>query len=145
MKQRLERFRFVRLLLSIYRIKAVRALVPLLIIGLVYWEGQNELKQIHLGMIIHELKAVPAPAILQMLGISLLSVAVMSTYDYLIRGHFRLQTSYLSTFRYAWIANTFNNLIGFAGLAGAGLRTLLYKKAVCPRPCWHRLSYFCHR
>ncbi|MEK3687746.1 bifunctional lysylphosphatidylglycerol flippase/synthetase MprF [Paenibacillus sp. FSL R10-2736] len=132
MKQRLERFRFVRLLLSIYRIKAVRALVPLLIIGLVYWEGQNELKQIHLGMIIHELKAVPAPAILQMLGISLLSVAVMSTYDYLIRGHFRLQTSYLSTFRYAWIANTFNNLIGFAGLAGAGLRTLLYKKSGVP-------------
>lgn len=132
MKQRLERFRFVRLLLSIYRIKAVRALFPLMIIGLVYWEGQHELKQIHLGLIIHELKAVPAPDILQMLGISLLSIAVMSAYDYLIRGHFRLQTGRWSTFRYAWIANTFNNLIGFAGLAGAGLRTLLYKKSGVP-------------
>lgn len=32
-KQTLERFRIVRLLLSIYRIKAVRALVPLAIIA----------------------------------------------------------------------------------------------------------------
>lgn len=132
MKQRLEQFRVVRLLLAIYRMKAVRALFPLLIIGFVYWEGQHELKQIHLGMIIRELKAVPTPAIVQMLGISLLSVAVMSTYDYLIRGHFRLGTSRWSTFRYAWIANTFNNLIGFAGLAGVGLRTLLYKKSGVP-------------
>ncbi|WNS47055.1 bifunctional lysylphosphatidylglycerol flippase/synthetase MprF [Paenibacillus sp. MMS20-IR301] len=132
MKERLERFKIVRLLLSLYRIKAVRALVPLMIIGLVYWEGQHELKQIHLGQIIHELKTVPAPAIMQMLGISLLAVAVMSAYDYLIRRHFRLETGLLGTFRYAWIANTFNNLIGFAGLAGAGLRTLLYKKSGVP-------------
>lgn len=131
-KNKLERFRLVRLLVSIYRIKAVRALVPLLIIGLVYLEGQHELKQIHLGKIIHDLKSVPVPAIVQMLGISLLSVAVMSTYDYLIRGHFRLQTGSWRTFRYAWIANTFNNMIGFAGLAGAGLRTLLYKRSHVP-------------
>ncbi|MFD1903446.1 flippase-like domain-containing protein [Paenibacillus rhizoplanae] len=69
---------------------------------------------------------------MQMLGISLLSVAVMSTYDYLIRRHFRLEIGWLRTFRYAWIANTFNNMIGFAGLAGAGLRTLLYKRSSVP-------------
>ncbi|WP_425516978.1 bifunctional lysylphosphatidylglycerol flippase/synthetase MprF [Paenibacillus tritici] len=131
-KKKLERFRFVRLLISIYRMKAVRALVPLLIIGLVYLEGQHELKQIHLGKIIHDLKSVPVSSILLMLGISLLSVAVMSTYDYLIRRHFRLQLGWFRTFRYAWIANTFNNMIGFAGLAGAGLRTLLYKRSNVP-------------
>lgn len=131
-KNKLERFKIVRLLISIYRIKAVRALFPLLIIGLVYLEGQHELKQIHLGKIIRDLKSVPVPSIVQMLGISLLSVAVMSTYDYLIRRHFRLQIGWLRTFRYAWIANTFNNMIGFAGLAGAGLRTLLYKRSSVP-------------
>lgn len=41
-KNKLERFKLVRLLISIYRIKAVRALFPLLIIGLVYLEGQHE-------------------------------------------------------------------------------------------------------
>jgi phosphatidylglycerol lysyltransferase len=129
MKEALERFKIVRLLISIYRIRAVRALFPLAIIALVYWEGQHELKQVHLGRTLRELKGVPAASILQMMGIALLAVAVMSAYDYLIRAHFKLKVSLWSTFRYAWIANTFNNLIGFAGLAGVGLRTLLYKKS----------------
>lgn len=107
----------------------MRALFPVAIIALVYWEGQHELKQIHLGLIMRELRHLPNSAIVQMIGFALLSVAVMSAYDYLIRAHFRLKVGLWSTFQYAWIANTFNNLIGFAGLAGVGLRTLLYKKS----------------
>ncbi|WP_310830641.1 bifunctional lysylphosphatidylglycerol flippase/synthetase MprF [Paenibacillus pedocola] len=131
-KQTLERFRIVRLLLSIYRIRAVRMLFPVAIIALVYWEGQHELKQVHLGLTIRELRHVPASAVMEMMGVALLSVAVMSAYDYLIRQHFRFRIGAWSTFRYAWIANTFNNLIGFAGLAGIGLRSLLYKKNGVP-------------
>ncbi|WP_019914852.1 bifunctional lysylphosphatidylglycerol flippase/synthetase MprF [Paenibacillus sp. HW567] len=131
-KQSLERFKIVRLIITIYRLRAVRALFPLVIIVLVYLEGQHELKKVHLRLIIRELKHVPASAIAQMMGAALLAVAVMSAYDYLIRQHFRLKISHWSTFRYSWIANTFNNLIGFAGLAGVGLRTLLYKKSGVP-------------
>lgn len=133
-EQTLERFRIVRLILSIYRIRAVRALFPVAIIALVYYEGQHELKQVHLGLIMRELRQVPPSAIFQMIGFALLAVAVMSAYDYLIRAHFRLKVSLWSTFRYAWIANSFNNLIGFAGLAGVGLRTLLYKKSGVSTP-----------
>lgn len=131
-KQILERYRIVRLLLSIYRIRAIRALFPLVIIGLVYWEGQHELKQVHLGLTVRELRHMSPGAVIEMIVVALLSVAVMSAYDYLIRRHFRFQVGAWSTFRYAWIANTFNNLIGFAGLAGVGLRTLLYKKSGVP-------------
>lgn len=134
-QQTLERFKIVRLILSIYRIRAVRALFPVAIIAFVYWEGQHELKQVHLGLIMRELRRVPTSAIFQMVGFALLAVAVMSAYDYLIRAHFRLKVGLWSTFRYAWIANTFNNLIGFAGLAGVGLRTLLYKKVECQPLC----------
>lgn len=130
--QTLKRFRIVRMILSLSKIRAVKLLVPLAVIALVCWEGQNELRQIHLGTIVHELQQVPGSAVMQMLGMALLAVAVMSTYDYLIRAHFRLKISLWSTFRYAWIANTFNNLIGFAGLAGVGLRTLLYRKSGVP-------------
>ncbi|MFB8733715.1 hypothetical protein ACEQPO_06395 [Bacillus sp. SL00103] len=31
------------------------------------------------------------------------------------------------TIRISWIANSFNSVLGFGGLSGAGLRTLLYK------------------
>lgn len=132
MRQALERFKIVRLALTIYRIRAVRALFPLLIIALVYREGRQELKELNLGRTMQELRDLSSPAIIQMLIISLLAVSVMSAYDYLIRGHFQLKIGLWSTFRYAWIANTFNNIIGFAGLAGVGLRTLLYKKSGVP-------------
>lgn len=122
----------VRLAMRIYRIKAVKALFPLAIVALVYREGKHELEGIHLVRTMHELKLVPAGTIMQMLVISLIAVSVMSAYDYLIRAHFQLKIGLWSTFRYSWIANTFNNILGFAGLAGVGLRTLLYKKSGVP-------------
>ncbi|WP_025700733.1 bifunctional lysylphosphatidylglycerol flippase/synthetase MprF, partial [Paenibacillus forsythiae] len=131
-KPRLEQLKLVRLLISIYRIKAVRALFPVLMIALVYWEGQHELRGIRLARTLQELRRIPAQDILQMLGASLAAVAAMSAYDFLIRAHFRMKVGVFSTFRYSWIANTFNNMIGFAGLAGVGLRTLLYKKSGVP-------------
>ncbi|SES99130.1 bifunctional lysylphosphatidylglycerol flippase/synthetase MprF [Paenibacillus sp. NFR01] len=131
-KSALERFKILRLLLAVYRMRAVRALFPVLIIGLVYWEGQSELKRIHLGRTLHELRHVPAPDIAAMMGTALAAVTVMSAYDFLLKFHFRLRISTWTLIRYSWIANTFNNLIGFAGLAGAGLRTLLYKKSGIP-------------
>ncbi|NGM82152.1 bifunctional lysylphosphatidylglycerol flippase/synthetase MprF [Paenibacillus sp. 7124] len=129
---RLEQLKLVRLLVSIYRIKAVRVLFPLIIIALVYLEGQHELKGVKLARTLRELRHVPVPDILRMMAAALAAVAVMSAYDFLIRAHFRMKTGVWSTFRYSWIANTFNNLIGFAGLAGVGLRTLLYKKSGVP-------------
>ncbi len=73
--------------------------------------------------------ALPASSVAEIFLFALFSVAVMSLYDFMIRRHFRLKVGFWSTFRYAWIANTFNNIIGFAGLTGAGLRTILYKRS----------------
>ncbi|AKG36694.1 bifunctional lysylphosphatidylglycerol flippase/synthetase MprF [Paenibacillus durus] len=131
-KPRLEQLKLIRLLASIYRIKAVRVLVPVLIIAFVYWEGQHELKGVRLAKTLRELRLIPAQGIMQMMGTALAAVALMSAYDFLIRAHYRMKIGVWSTFRYSWIANTFNNLIGFAGLAGVGLRTLLYKKSGVP-------------
>ncbi|GAB6991163.1 bifunctional lysylphosphatidylglycerol flippase/synthetase MprF [Paenibacillus pini] len=129
MKERLERYKIFRVLASIYRIKAIRLIIPIAVIALVYWEGQRELKQINLNRTFHELRKLPISAVVDIFLFSLFSIAVMSLYDYMIGRHFRLKVKFWSTFRYAWIANTFNNIIGFAGLTGAGLRTLLYKKS----------------
>ncbi|GIO32986.1 MULTISPECIES: bifunctional lysylphosphatidylglycerol flippase/synthetase MprF [Paenibacillus] len=129
MKEKLERYRIFRILASIYRIKAVRLLIPIAVIGFVYWEGQRELRQISFGRTIGELRRLPASSVAEIFLFALFSVAVMSLYDFMIRRHFRLKVGVWSTFRYAWIANTFNNIIGFAGLTGAGLRTILYKRS----------------
>lgn len=99
----------------------------------------------HLGRTIRELGHVPASAVMEMVGIALLSVAVMSAYDYLIRRHFRFRVGIWNTFRYAWIANTFNNLIGFAGLAGVASAHCFIRKAVCPLLPLRPHSYFFRR
>jgi phosphatidylglycerol lysyltransferase len=108
-------------------IRISKIFLPLLVLALVYWEGAKELKQIHLGQIIHELFKLHVGPIIQILLVSLFSVSVMSGYDFLIRRQFKLNVSLLTAFRFGWIANTFNNVIGFAGFTGAGVRALLYK------------------
>lgn len=132
MKEKLERFAIFRLLAALYQTKFFRLLIPVAVIGLVYLEGAHELKQIHLGRTIRQLRHMDHRATLAILATALVSVAVMSGYDYLIRHHFKLRVGAGATFRYSWIANTFNNILGFAGLTGAGVRTLLYKRSGVP-------------
>lgn len=81
---------------------------------------------------IHEFHHMHPFTIFLLLSFSMLAVSVMSTYDLLIRKHFHLKIGIWDTIRYGWIANTSNNLIGFAGLTGAGLRSILYRNREVP-------------
>ena len=120
-------WRIVKLLLQLARIRFLRFILPLAVLGLVYWEAQHELKTFDLASLISLLQQLPLNGILQLAGFSLIAVAAMSGYDYLIRHHFKLKVGKFAAFRYSWIANTCNNVFGFAGVTGAGLRTLLYR------------------
>ncbi len=71
---------------------------------------------------------MPVSAIVEISIVAFIAVAAMSAYDYLLRRQFKLDVDWKATFRYAWIANTFNNMIGFAGLTGVGLRAILVQK-----------------
>jgi phosphatidylglycerol lysyltransferase len=46
-------------------------------------------------------------------------------YDWLAARIFNIEISFTTLMRNAWIANTFNNLIGLSGLAGSGIRMML--------------------
>lgn len=58
----------------------------------------------------------------------LIAVWGMTFYDYLIIKYFNYSLPLRKVWKISWISNTFNNFLGFAGLTGAGLRTLLYKR-----------------
>ncbi len=60
--------------------------------------------------------------------IGLLAVAAMSLYDYVLKYSLRLSITNGKVFRVSWIANSFNNVLGFGGLAGVGLRMMFYKE-----------------
>ncbi|WP_223067334.1 lysylphosphatidylglycerol synthase domain-containing protein [Paenibacillus caui] len=132
MRETLGRLRFVQFLAAAYRIKAIRILIPVAIFGFVFWVGQHELRHIRLSVMFAELRRIPPRALVEILLLALFAAAVMSAYDFVIRRQFKFQVGIARTFRYAWISNTFNNLLGFAGLTGAGVRALLYKKSGVP-------------
>jgi len=127
-----QKLQLIKLLSILYRARLLRILIPFAIIALVYWEGQKEFRAIDWGTTLHHLHHVHPKTIFLMLIFSLLAVSVMSTYDFLIRKHFQFSIGLWDTFCYGWIANTSNNLIGFAGLTGAGLRTILYRNRDIP-------------
>ena len=64
--------------------------------------------------------------ILVLLG--LLAVSAMSFYDFVLKRTLRLNIPNWKVFRVSFVANSFNNVLGFGGLAGVGLRTMLYKE-----------------
>lgn len=130
--ERMKRLKGIQILLSLYKARIIRFLIPILIIALLFWEGKKQIHQIHFSQTLSYLRHVPAESVLLILFTAFASTAVMSGYDFLVRHHFKLPLSLKKTFLYGWIANTFNNFLGFAGFTGAGVRTIFYKKQEIP-------------
>lgn len=59
----------------------------------------------------------------------LLSFSFCGLYDPLLGRYFRLPLGFRRLWEIGWIAQSFNNFIGFGGLTGGGLRLRLYKDA----------------
>ncbi|WP_348773196.1 bifunctional lysylphosphatidylglycerol flippase/synthetase MprF [Paenibacillus pabuli] len=107
----------------------MKIFIPLVILSIIYRFGRNEIQHIDMSIVMYQLNMMSVSDLTLLCFASFFAVAVMSSYDYLIRKQFKLDIHWMTTFRYAWIANTFNNMIGFAGLTAAGLRTYLYKNS----------------
>lgn len=123
----LRRLRAAKLLTALYRSKVIQVLIPVAIIGLIAWEGQAEFRRIHWAATLHLLERMEPIRVLQLVAVALIAVGTVSGYEFVLRRHFRLPVGRWATFRYAWIANTSNSVIGFAGIAGAALRTYFYR------------------
>lgn len=129
----LKEWKIAKAIASLYRVRLLRFLIPAAVIGLIYWETKKELRQVDFGRALHLFRSMPIGEWAWLLGLSLVAVASMSAYDFLIRSLYRLPVGAADTFRYGWIANTTNNLVGFAGLTGASLRMILYRNKQVPK------------
>lgn len=130
----LQRLKIVELFTALYRFKILQIIIPVAVIVFIYWEGKKEVQRIDWGGTLHILRHMNPVTVLFLFGFSLISIAAISAYDFVLRRHFRFPISLWDTFRYSWIANTSNSVIGFAGIAGAALRTFLYRNRGIPMP-----------
>jgi len=99
----------------------------MLIILLIYFEGKSELSSLNLAASLSLLRSFQPLKLLLFFLAGSAAVSCMTLYDYFIIKNLKYKISLLKTWRISWISNTFNNFLGFGGLTGAGIRTMLYK------------------
>ncbi|MBP8924687.1 MAG: bifunctional lysylphosphatidylglycerol flippase/synthetase MprF [Pseudomonadales bacterium] len=108
--------------------------LPAGFLALSVWLAFDQLRTLDLHALRASIRAVPAVPLLLLQAGALVAVLAMAMYDLYLVAVLGLKLPPGKVLRYAWVANTFNNLTGFAGLAGSGIRLLLFgREGVAPR------------
>ncbi|MBK7730789.1 MAG: bifunctional lysylphosphatidylglycerol flippase/synthetase MprF [Gammaproteobacteria bacterium] len=98
------------------------------------WLAFDELRALDLHALRASIREVPAATLLLLQAGALLAVLAMGMYDLYLARVLGLNVAMGTVLRFAWVANTFNNLTGLAGLAGSGIRLLLFgRQGIAPR------------
>ncbi|WP_219837011.1 bifunctional lysylphosphatidylglycerol flippase/synthetase MprF [Paenibacillus sp. R14(2021)] len=128
----LHRTKIGQLFTALHRYKLLQILIPAAVIAFIYWEGKSEFQSMDWTSTLHTLHHLKPETVLFLFGASLIAVSSVAVYDFVLRRHFTIPISLWDTFRYAWVANTSNSVIGFSGIAGAAFRTFFYRKRKIP-------------
>lgn len=101
-----------------------RALPPLLVLITVL-AAWFELRGLDLGALHESVRRIPPANLLLLQVLALLGVFAMTLYDWWVGRWLGVRLLPATLMRYSWVANSMNNLVGFSGLAGSGIRILL--------------------
>nr|WP_239534565.1 bifunctional lysylphosphatidylglycerol flippase/synthetase MprF [Priestia taiwanensis] len=108
----------------------VKILFPIAILTFVFMQGKKELSGLSLKESLEAIKLMPAGGFTLTIVLGAIAVSTMFFYDYLLIKSLNLRVSVGKIFRVSWTANSLNGIVGFGGLAGAGIRTMLYKEHI---------------
>ena len=125
-------FKFILLRIRAFLIShgknILKVAFSILIVFLIYFEGKKELSNLNLAASLSLLRSFEPIKLFLFFITGSAAVSCMTLYDYFIIKNLKYKISLLKTWRISWISNTFNNFLGFGGLTGAGIRTMLYKE-----------------
>jgi len=102
-----------------------RRVLSTLLLLLVAVLASRQVQELDIHAVRRALQSLSIYQLLIIQGIALIGVLAMSLYDWLAATACSIHLVASTLLRNAWIANTFNNFIGFFGLAGSGIRILL--------------------
>jgi phosphatidylglycerol lysyltransferase len=103
----------------------VRRVLPAVFLVIIVVLATRELRGLDIHALRAVLQALTLPQLLIIQLIAVIGVLAMSLYDWRAARVFGIGLALPTLIRNAWIANAFNNLVGFSGLAGSGIRMLL--------------------
>lgn len=120
------RFSAVRAFASKYR-KPLQIAFMLLVLVVVFFVIKNELKSINVNDLHRLSHDMSLSDKLRFVVLGLIAFSFCSLYDFVFAHRFELDIPNRTLFRIGWIAQSFNNFVGFGGVTGGTLRVKLYK------------------
>jgi len=106
----------------------LKATIAICAIVFVYVEGSSQIRAYNFKRVHYLLNNLNGSVILILFLLGIMCLSTMTLYDYFLLKHLKVKMTFIKIWKLSWIANSFNNFLSFAGLTGASLRALLYKK-----------------
>lgn len=107
-----------------------KIIFPFFVLTIVFFQARKELSGISFQEAIETIKNIPTGGFFLATILGALAVSTMFFYDFVMIRSLHADVPIQKIFRVSWIANTLNGFIGFGGLVGAGIRTMLYRPHV---------------
>lgn len=98
-----------------------------MILVIVIYTLHNELNKIDFKKTIVLLREMNTFYFVGIIILGVLSVGILSLYDIMLKQSLKLKLPILKVLSISYIINTFNSVLGFGGLIGAGLRVYSYR------------------
>ncbi len=102
--------------------------VALILITLILIEGKNQIQSIHPAATLHTLRAIPVSWNLLFFLIGVIASFSMVLYDVFGMRSFRYEIDKRDLISISFVSNSLNTLLGFGGLTGPAIKTMLLKK-----------------
>ncbi|WP_041488334.1 flippase-like domain-containing protein, partial [Bacillus pseudomycoides] len=107
-----------------------KIIFPFVVLTIVFFQARKELSGISFREAIETIKNIPTGGVFLAITLGAFAVSTMFFYDFVMLRYLKADVPVQKIFRVSWIANTLNGFIGFGGLVGAGIRTMLYRPHV---------------
>ena len=102
--------------------------VALILITLILIEGKSQIQSIHPAATLHTLRAIPLIWNLLFFVIGVVASFSMVLYDVFGMKSFRYEIDKRDLISISFVSNSLNTLLGFGGLTGPAIKTMLLKK-----------------
>jgi|GEM_PF-192590 Uncharacterized conserved protein len=118
--------------IRVFTIRYYRGLLKIVfacaLISLILFEGGQQIQSIHIATALHTLRSVPVSWILLFLLTGIIASFSMVLYDIAGMKRFHLKVELRDIISISFVANALNTLLGFGGLTGPAIKTMLLKK-----------------
>ncbi len=119
----------------------IRTILVVFILVLTTYIIRKEIKGIEIGEIKALMKDTDLKAKLFFIFFGLFCFSFATIYDFLLARYYKMEIPFKEVFKIGWISQSFNNFIGFGGVAGLTIRELMYDKYKVDKKVVNRILF----